>query len=116
DGDTRCRSLPPARRHCDWRHACARPGRTARTAGRGRLRLSLLRQDGGARHSAPDAGAVMLAMEEYLCGSGKPGQEKAPVAAWRWWRPLLQWSGVGLAHAALLGIVLQVSPQARQVL
>lgn len=58
----------------------------------------------------------MLAMEEYLCGSGKPGQEKAPVATWRWWRPLLQWSGVGLAHAALLGIVLQVSPQARQVL
>lgn len=58
----------------------------------------------------------MLAMEEYLCGSGKPGQEKAPVATWCWWRPLLQWSGVGLAHAALLGIVLQVSPQARQVL
>ncbi|NMG16899.1 energy transducer TonB [Aromatoleum bremense] len=58
----------------------------------------------------------MSAMEEYLCGSGKPGQEKAPVAAWRWRRPLLQWSGVGLAHAALLGIVLQVSPQARQAL
>lgn len=61
----------------------------------------------------------MLAAEEFLCGSGAAcpaAPSPAASSARRWLRPLLQWSGVVLAHAAVLGLVLQISPQARQVL
>lgn len=56
----------------------------------------------------------MLAAEDFLCGSGAACP--ATPSTRRWQRPVLQWSGVVLAHAAVLGLVLQISPQARQVL
>lgn len=54
----------------------------------------------------------MLTAEDFLCGSGAPRAFPAPAR--RWLRPALQWLGVVLAHAALLGVVLQLSPRARQ--
>lgn len=54
----------------------------------------------------------MLTAEDFLCDSGAPCAFPAPAR--RWLRPTLQWLGVAFAHVALLGIVLQVSPQARQ--
>lgn len=38
------------------------------------------------------------------------------AGTWRWMRPAAQWLVVGLAHFAILAIVLQVSPQARRAL
>lgn len=54
----------------------------------------------------------MLTAEDFLCGSAAPCA--FPALARRWLRPALQWFCVVLAHVALLGIVLEVSPQARQ--
>lgn len=54
----------------------------------------------------------MLTAEDFLYGNAAPRAFPAPAR--RWLRPALQWLGVVLAHVALLGIVLQVSPQARQ--
>lgn len=57
---------------------------------------------------------MTLPSEEFLCGSGAAAPAERPSA--RWLRPALQWLAVGAAHAAVLGAVLHLSPQARQVL
>lgn len=56
---------------------------------------------------------MTLPGEEFLCGSGiAVPVQRSP----RWLRPVLQWLAVGAAHAAVLGALWHLSPQARQVL
>lgn len=57
---------------------------------------------------------MMLAAEEFLYGTGTPQAGSAGLRSWL--RPALPWLAVAAAHVVLLGLLLQVSPQARQKL
>lgn len=58
--------------------------------------------------------AMMLPTEEFLCGNGiSPERPATPL---RWVRPAVQWLAVGLAHATMIGCVVQLSPPAQYML
>lgn len=57
---------------------------------------------------------MTLSNEEFLCSTGKACA--SPFGPQRWARPVAQWLGVGLVHATVIGFILHMSPQARQVL
>ncbi len=40
---------------------------------------------------------------------------RGALATRRWLRPMVQWLGVGLAHAVVLALILHISPQARRL-